>query len=138
MSPVFIDTGAFYAREISADQHHRGALPGWQMLAESDCPLYSSELVLVECATLLARRSSYAHAASWVDDALSEPSIRWLAATRPEIAKAGALMNKFADQGVSFTDCVSFVLMKRENLRQAFAYDRHFVHAGFSLWGGDF
>jgi predicted nucleic acid-binding protein len=91
---------------------------------------------LAECATLLARRASYALAASWVEDALGEPAIRWLSANRSDLAKAGTLMAKFADQAVSFTDCVSFVLMRRENLKSAFTFDRHFVHAGFSLWDG--
>ena len=41
---------------------------------------------------------------------------------------------KFADQKISYTDCVSFVLMKGKNLRHAFAFDRHFIYAGFELW----
>ena len=40
---------------------------------------------------------------------------------------------KFADQQVSFTDCVSFVLMRRNRLERAFTFDRHFASAGFEI-----
>ncbi len=43
---------------------------------------------------------------------------------------------KLADQGPSFTDCVSFVLMKRRRLRRVFTFDRHFAAAGFEMWPG--
>lgn len=46
------------------------------------------------------------------------------------------LAKKFADQGVTFTDCLSFVLMKREKLRQVFGFDHHFEAAGFRLLPG--
>jgi len=47
--------------------------------------------------------------------------------------RAVDLFSKFADQKVSFTDCVSFVLMRRHRLQRAFAFGRHFVEAGFEV-----
>lgn len=44
-------------------------------------------------------------------------------------------LRKFAAQEVSFTDCVSFVLMKRHHISTAFAFDRHFGRAGFRTLG---
>lgn len=41
---------------------------------------------------------------------------------------------KLADQRVSFTDCVSFALMRRHRVRHAFTFDRHFEAAGFEIW----
>jgi len=43
-------------------------------------------------------------------------------------------MSKFADQGVSFTDCLSFRLMKRHRIRSVFGFDHHFTAAGFRVW----
>jgi predicted nucleic acid-binding protein len=47
----------------------------------------------------------------------------------------GALerFEKYADQNVSFTDCVSFVLMQKHGIRTAFSFDRHFAMAGFDV-----
>jgi predicted nucleic acid-binding protein len=42
-------------------------------------------------------------------------------------------MRKFADQGMSFTDCVSFAIMRRRRIRTVFTFDRHFQQAGFRL-----
>jgi predicted nucleic acid-binding protein len=43
---------------------------------------------------------------------------------------------RYAGQEVSFTDCVSFVLMRKHGSRKAFSYDRHFALAGFEFWRG--
>ena len=32
------------------------------------------------------------------------------------------------------TDCISFVLMRTLRITRAFSFDRHFAHAGFTLW----
>ena len=38
-----------------------------------------------------------------------------------------------AAQGVSFTDCISFVLMAGHGIRTAFSFDNHFLLAGFEI-----
>jgi predicted nucleic acid-binding protein len=43
------------------------------------------------------------------------------------------LFQKYADQRVSYTDCVSFVLMERQNIKCAFSFDRHFTIPGFDV-----
>lgn len=82
--------------------------------------------------TLLARRTSYTWAAGWGQDALKS-GITWLKAEESDWATALRLMRKLADQGVSFTDCISFALMRREGLRYVFGFDGHFAAAGFRL-----
>lgn len=44
-----------------------------------------------------------------------------------------AWFQKYADQGMSFTDCVSFVLMEEMDIKTAFSFDRHFLIAGFEV-----
>ena len=39
---------------------------------------------------------------------------------------------KHQDKSYSLTDCISFVVMRDENINTAFAFDHHFVQAGFS------
>lgn len=133
MKAVFVDTGAFLAKEIAADQHHEAAASAWRDLADQRIVMYSSEHILDESTTLLARRTNYAWAAGWGVDVLNA-GIRWLKSDRTDLEAAFRLMRKFADQGVSFTDCLSFALMHRERVRSVFGFDRHFVAAGFNIW----
>jgi predicted nucleic acid-binding protein len=37
------------------------------------------------------------------------------------------------DKTHSFTDCASFAVMRQMDIHQAFAFDHHFVQAGFAL-----
>lgn len=134
IAPLFIDTGAFIARILRNDQFHPQARALWQILQDNARPLYSSEHVLDECATLIARRASYETAAEWLQRHLTSKSITWLRANDEDLLEATKIMKRYSDQRVSFTDCISFVLMKRERCRHAFSFDEHFRRAGFVLF----
>ena len=136
MKKLLIDTGAFFAQRNPSDEHHERATRGFADLAHSSVLLYSTEHVLDETLTLLARRESYAYAAEAGEELLSSRALRWLDATASDWTTALKLMRKYADQGVSFTDCISFALMKREDIRDVFGFDRHFLAAGFRVWSG--
>ena len=131
---LLVDTGALYAQRDPGDQHHEAALAGFALLAEIQTDIFSSEHILDETVTLLARRESYAYAAAAGEELFSSRVLRWLDATPAEWQTALRFMRKYADQAVSFTDCLSFALMKRENIRHVFGFDRHFEAAGFRLW----
>ena len=112
MRGLFVDTGAFLAKEIAGDQHHAVARKGWEEVELRGYRLVSTEHVFDESATLIARRTNYAFASEWGRDTL-DSGIEWLRAEEEDLGKALGFMRKFADQGVSFTDCLSAVLMKR-------------------------
>jgi predicted nucleic acid-binding protein len=133
MRALYVDTGAFVAKELASDQFHAVAREGWQEVGRSGVRLVSSEHVFDESVTLIARRSTYAFAAQWGADAL-DSGIEWLQTGEQDLNKALAFMRKFADQGVSFTDCLSAVLMKRAGLKAVFGFDHHFRAMGFRLW----
>ena len=74
--------------------------------------------------------------ASWARDHLASQEIIWLSATREDWHASLRWLEKFADQKLSFTDALSFTLMRREGLSTVFGFDRHFESAGFELWPG--
>jgi predicted nucleic acid-binding protein len=57
--------------------------------------------------------------------------IEWLGSDRFEQAEAD--FRKHLDQGFSFTDCTSFVVMRERRIRQAVTTDAHFRIAGFAI-----
>lgn len=130
---IFIDTGAFLARYIERDQYHDAATKHWRTLRNDGRRCFTSSFVLDETITLLARRSTYQFAADRAQNLLEST---WLSILRPDESDEAAalgLFRKYADQGVSFTDCVSFVLMGERNIKCAFSFDRHFSIAGFEF-----
>ncbi|RLB04974.1 MAG: VapC toxin family PIN domain ribonuclease, partial [Deltaproteobacteria bacterium] len=49
---------------------------------------------------------------------------------------AEEILMQYEDQAFSYTDAVSFAVMKQYGITQAFSFDQYFVTAGFSLVPG--
>lgn len=131
---IYIDTGAFVARYIQRDQYHHDALKGWERLARSGRRCFTSNAVVNETVTLLARRVGYGFAAQRARHLLSSEILTILRPVEEDEYGAVDLLEKYADQAVSFTDCLSFVLMRKHRLTEAFSFDSHFERGGFRLW----
>ena len=91
--------------------------------------------MLAETFTLLARRAGYVFAAEKARLIYASPSFTVMRATEKDERAALDWFEKFADQQVSFTDCVSFALMRKRRVSRVFAFDRHFELAGFKPIG---
>jgi predicted nucleic acid-binding protein len=131
---IFIDTGAFLGRYLSQDQSHALATTGWRTLAAEGRRCFTSNFVLDELFTLLGRQADYRFAAERARAVYASKALTILRPDQSDELAALAYFEKFADQGVSFTDCVSFRLMARVGLQEAFSFDRHFQYAGYTLW----
>ena len=57
--------------------------------------------------------------------------VRTLCISKNVEEKALDLFEKYDDKTFSFTDCVSFVIMKDLGIQEAFAFDDHFLQMGF-------
>ncbi len=134
MNALFVDTGALVARVLKRDQHHRTSQEAWASLAQIDVKLFGSEHVLDEAITLLTRQAGAAYACRWARDHLASQQIEWLNTVPDDWHEGLRWLDKFADQRPSFTDCLSFALMRREGLSTVFGFDQHFVLAGFERW----
>jgi predicted nucleic acid-binding protein len=133
---IFVDTGPLLARAAVRDQHHAVARAGFARLQSAGTRLLTSHFVVDEYATLLGRRAGNGFAAERIRALYLSPAVEILCSDRESELEALELFEKFADQQVSFTDCVSFALMRRRRVRRVFTYDRHFALAGFEVWPG--
>lgn len=131
---IFVDTGALIARYLKQDQHHESAIRKWEKIRNSDEKCLTSNFVLDEFFTLLARWTSYVFAAEKAHIIYASAAFEILRPDQLIEEQAIALFSKFSDQKISFTDCISFALMKHHKMKRAFSFDRHFASAGFGLY----
>jgi uncharacterized protein len=130
---IFVDTGAFVARYVRRDNHHRQAKRARDEIERNHTRCFTSNFVLDETFTWLGRQASYSFAAERGRSLLRSSVLTVLRPNAEDEEEAIEVFAKFADQQVSFTDCVSFVLMRRNRLERAFTFDRHFASAGFEV-----
>ena len=129
---IFLDTGAFLARYLVRDANHAGAVKIWKTLDRA--PIHQQPRVGRNHHPS-GRRAGYTFAAERAERFYSSKALQILYPGLDEEVEAIRWLRKFADQEVSFTDCVSFVLMKRHRIPTAFTFDRHFCRAGFRTLG---
>jgi predicted nucleic acid-binding protein len=113
------------------DRHHAQARRIVQQAAKARRRLMSTDYVLDETATLLIARG-LAHLADPFFRRISGSqacTICWTDAAR--FAMVQEFFLKHVGQDWSFTDCVSFCVMRERKLRDALTSDQHFATAGF-------
>ena len=130
---IFIDTGAFLARYVRHDQYHSKAVAFWDQIRKSKESCFTSNFVLDETFTLLGRRAGYDFAVQRAKNIYASKYLVILRPDKPDEIKALTFFSKYADKLISFTDCISFVIMRREKINRVFSFDRHFSLAGFQL-----
>jgi predicted nucleic acid-binding protein len=134
MRQLFVDTSAWDALADSGDANHELALLFRNEIA-GRCRLVVTNYVLDELYTLLLMNVGYNCAVDFKRklDALVHERVVQVVWVAEEIAtEAWAVFEQFnVDKEWSFTDCVSYVVMKRRTITEVFAFDHHFAQMGF-------
>lgn len=128
---IFIDTGAFIARYLAKDQFHESAFLYWEKLGKKHQKLYTSNFVIDEALTVLGRRAGYRFASDRARNIYYSDSLDILRPDEDDELRAVDLFEKYSNLKLSFTDSISFVLMKKHKIKRAFTFDKHFELAGF-------
>lgn len=129
MNAVFLDTVGLIAIWNRSDQRHAVATATFADLVRRQARLVTTPYVLLECANQAARRPYRSHVVA----------LRQLLASRgdliePTVQEVDQAWLDYAAQHHGFAgivDHVSFGVMRRLALTEAFTNDRHFVAAGF-------
>lgn len=128
---IFVDTSGFYALLVKRDDKHAEASSLLQAAAQEQRGFVTTDYVLDETATLLRARDCGYLLSGFFDVVFTSTACRveWTDAERFHAVKDQFL--KHGDQHWSFTDCLSFRVMKERRLREALTKDSHFEQAGF-------
>ena len=130
--PLFIDAGGFYALVSPQSESHELAVGIMQEAARQRRRAVTTDYIIDETATLLRARGLTRLLAEFfrLTDESHALTTEWV--TPDRFSAARKFMLKHLDQEFSFTDCVSFVVMKELRLTDALATDNHFRIAGFN------
>ena len=126
----FWDTSGFFALLNSDDAAHGRAL---QFLEKSQTEKrrgVTSSWVIGETCTLLVARKRAHLVPGFLDRIQPSHALRCIHPDQTHFARAANFLRKHLDQGYSFVDCSSLVLMQELRLRTVLTTDRHFVAAG--------
>lgn len=133
MKQLFVDTSAWIATVDRSDKNHKKAAAFYQKALIDFGKLLATDLVLAETYTILRLTMGIDTAFSWWDRILSSPRIELIFSDQTLFEDAGLILKKYSDQAFSLADAVSFVVMNQKNINEAFAFDKHFIVAGFSV-----
>jgi uncharacterized protein len=125
---MFVDSSYIVALVNDRDQNHERAKR--LALAFRGRPGFTTDAVLLEVGNSLSRR--FRRQAVQVIRGLLESDDIQVVPLSLELFNEGlTLYEQRPDKEWGLVDCISFVVMKREGLTDALAFDQHFTQAGF-------
>ncbi len=130
---LFVDTGAWYALADRSDQNHYEAVEIYPELLSGYLPLKTTNLIIAETHILIRRGIGYQAAIAFLENIASSPRVAKIYSDSILEETAESILRQYQDQDFSYTDAVSFIVMKQYGITEAFSFDKHFVTAGFTL-----
>lgn len=129
---VFVDTSMFKALVDEKDDFYKQAIKIWQKLKAEKTQLLTSNYILDETFTLL-RQGRGKEVVDQFRKSLSKVyEIKIIRITVADEARAWEwFLNEWSK--LSFTDCVSFAMMKRLKLLRVATFDKDFQKAKFQI-----
>ncbi len=128
MTRHFADTFFYLALLDSGDQYHA------RVVAHAKGPaltIVTTRWVLVETANALARSEFRTTVATFLERMERDAELTIIPDSDALYRRGLELYGQRGDKNWSLTDCISFVVMEQEGLREALTGDRHFAQAGF-------
>ena len=132
LDDVFVDTSAWVALADKDDSHHKDAASIYPSIFKNHKQLVTSNLIIAETYIILLKELRHKAAIEFLERTKASPRILTIYSNQNIEAEAEGILVKYVDQDFSYTDAVSFVIMKRQKIKKAFCFDKHFVTAGFT------
>ena len=128
MKAVFADTSFFLASLNPDDALHAKAIAVSRKITATRV---THGFVLLEVGNAISRaalRSRFVEFYTWL---LEHPRVRIVPSSEKLFHRGYELYAARKDKDWSLTDCISFVVMRDEDLQTALTHDQHFEQAGY-------
>ena len=128
----FVDTSAFYAGKDPSDRYYEQANAFMEKVKRDlTLSLITSNFVIDETLTLVRMKLGHNAAVKFGRQIKESRIVKILHVNEKIEEQAWRIFEKYSDKDFSFTDCTSFAIMQIENIRNVFAFDKHFTQYGF-------
>jgi predicted nucleic acid-binding protein len=131
---LFADSSGWVALFDKSDKYHQIASASFRQLEGKPVSIETSDYIFDEALTILLKRSGHGAAARFGSWLLTTKNVNIIHIDEIIWQAAWEMFQAYDDKEWAFTDCTSFVLMRQQQLWQAFSFDQHFIQAGFQLW----
>jgi len=128
----FLDSSYIIALAQASDQHHAKALQMAVSVEQSKGRLVTTRAVLLEIGSALCKIKTRRDAIRLVNSLQASSQLNVVPLTEEVASQGWNLFCQRADKEWSWTDCISFVVMKELGLTGALTSDQHFEQAGFT------
>lgn len=134
---LFCDTSFFIAYYNASDQYHTRAVIRLKSVISSIPTLVTTDYVFDETLTFLLKThaiNGYKRAHRYDLDINIEHKVSLIFTTELIFTKAREIFFRYnKDKKWSFTDCVSFALMKDLDIKEVLSFDSNFKEMGFRI-----
>ncbi len=127
MNAVFADTFFYLALLNDTEPAHERALAEFKISRL----IVTTEFILLELGNACARAEDHADFLALVAGMRASPRVKMIPLSSELFNRGLARMRERDDKDWSLTDCISFVVMEDEGLREALTGDQHFEQARF-------
>ncbi len=128
---VLFDSSGLFALLDTTEAGHSAAKEWMEGAHAGNVGLVATDYILDETTTLLMARRLGHLARRMFDMVDLSDATEVVHIDAERFTRARHFFLKHLDQGYSFTDCTSFVVMKELKLKEALTTDAHFRTAGF-------
>ncbi|MDE2658698.1 MAG: PIN domain-containing protein [Acidobacteriota bacterium] len=136
MTPLFIDTSAWYPLADAGHPDHKRVAEALRTRIGDGAAVVTTNLVVAETQVLLLRRAGRTAAMTFLEAIRQPPNRIEYATPEREEASVSRWLRSYTDQRFSLADAVSFVVMEELGISEALTLDRNFAAAGFVMMPG--
>lgn len=126
---VFVDTSAFISLLVKQDAHHELVVRKHKEYMKRRAIFLTSDYILDELYTHLVYdlpKNKVSEIAAKFDQKIHAKDIRLLPIDETVFSQAKEALLRFCEHKISFTDCTSYVLVKKLALDEVFTLDSDF------------
>ena len=127
---IFIDADAFIAFNNLSDALHKKAVDTLKQLSKGKFRYYTSLNVLMEAVTIVNQKVGKKQAVLLLRE-LRSGNYAIINPSQREVLLTEDLFKSIKSKNVSYSDCLSFIFMKANNIDWVFSFDIHFKKQGF-------